>query len=74
MRVLPTCSKWSETLKIKSMKYISYFVPPIELDANSKLGPCFVPSAPGEQSKNGKMLERVITENDLIVVNGMDLC
>ena len=44
------------------------------MDANSKLGPRFVPSAPGEQSKNGKMLERVIKENDLIVVNGMDLC
>ena len=60
-------------LEIKSSKVAGAFVC-IELDANSKLGPCFVPSAPGEQSKNGKMLERVIKENDLIVVNGMDLC
>ena len=50
-------------LEIKSSKVAGAFVC-IELDANSKLGPCFVPSAPGEQSKNGKMLERVIKDSD----------
>ena len=46
----------------------------MELDANSKLGPKLIPEDPKEQSKNGELLEKVIVENDLIVVNGTDLC
>ena len=46
----------------------------IELDANSKLGSKHVPGDPKEQTKNGKLLEKVIEDNDLIVVNGTDLC
>ena len=44
------------------------------MDANSKLGPALIPGDPCEQSKNGKLLLKVIEENDLIVVNGTDLC
>ena len=39
----------------------------IQMDANSKLGA-------DEQSKNGKVLEKVIIDNDLIVANGTKLC
>ena len=44
------------------------------MDANSKLGAAFIPGDPCEQSKNGKLLQKVIEENDLIVVNGTDVC
>ena len=46
----------------------------LELDANSKLGPQLIPGDPHQQSRNGKYLENVITENELIVVNGQELC
>ena len=46
----------------------------MELDANSKLGAKIIPGDPKEQSKNGELLEKVITENDLIVVNATDIC
>ena len=46
----------------------------IEMDANSKLGPGIIPGDPEEQSKNGKLLEKIINDNDLVVVNGTDLC
>ena len=46
----------------------------IQLDANSKLGNKHIPGDPNEQSNNGKLLEKVIEDNDLIVVNGTDLC
>ena len=46
----------------------------MELDANSKLGPRLIPGDPKEQSKNGKLLEKVIVDNDLVVVNGTNLC
>ena len=45
----------------------------IQLDANSKLGNKHIPGDPNEQSNNGKLLEKVIEDNDLIVVNGTDL-
>ena len=44
------------------------------MDANSKLGSTIIPGDPCEQSKNGKLLLKVIEDNDLIVVNGTDLC
>ena len=46
----------------------------LELDANSKLGPDIVPGDPHPQSRNGKFLENLLYENDLIVVNSLDLC
>ena len=46
----------------------------IQMDANSKLGADNVPGDPDEQSKNGKVLEKVIIDNDLIVANGTKLC
>ena len=46
----------------------------LELDANSKLGPVIVPGDPHPQSRNGKFLENLLYENDLIVVNSLDLC
>ena len=46
----------------------------VQMDANSKLGPNIIPGDPDEQSRNGKALEKVIKDNDLIVVNGSDLC
>ena len=45
----------------------------IELDANSKLGNVIIPGDPEEKSRNGKLLEKVVEENDLIVVNGTNL-
>ena len=46
----------------------------IQMDANSKLGYQFVPNDPNTQSRNGKLLSKVIINNDLIVVNGTNLC
>ena len=46
----------------------------IEMDANSKLGPDIIKDDPKEQSRNGKLLEQIINENNLVVVNGTDLC
>ena len=46
----------------------------IEMDANGKLGPDFISRDPHSQSKNGKFLEKFITDNNLIVVNGSNLC
>ena len=43
----------------------------IEMDSNAKLGPSIIPKP---KSENGKLLERVITENDLIVVNASAIC
>ena len=58
---------------VKSAKIAGAFIC-IEMDANSKLGPNIIPGDPHPQSKNGKMLESFLNENDLIVVNGLDLC
>ena len=44
------------------------------MDSNAKLGPKIIPNDPKEQSENGKLLEKVIAENDLVVVNGTELC
>ena len=46
----------------------------MELDASSKLGSKLIPGDPKEQSKNGKLLENVVVDNDLIVVNGTNHC
>ena len=46
----------------------------LELDANSKLGPEIIPGDPHPQSKNGKLLEKFLLENDMIVVNGLGIC
>ena len=46
----------------------------IEMDANAKLGPRIINGDPKEQSKNGKLLENVVTENDLIIVNIEKVC
>ena len=46
----------------------------IEMDANAKLGSSFINGDPKEKSKNGRLLEDVVVENDLIVVNAMDIC
>ena len=59
--------------EVKSAKIAGTLVC-IELDANSKLGPMFIPGDPKPQSRNGKLLSNVILENGLIVVNGNELC
>ena len=46
----------------------------IEMDANSKLGSEMNPGDPHPQSRNGKLLENVLTENDLVIVNSLDIC
>ena len=43
-------------------------------DANSKLGHVVIKGDPKEQFKNGKLLAKVINNNDLIEVNGSELC
>ena len=44
------------------------------MDANAKLGPGIIHGDPREQSKNGKLLENVVTENDLVIVNAEKVC
>ena len=46
----------------------------MEMDANSKLGSKMIPNDPHEQSENGKKLNKLVDENDLIVVNSRELC
>ena len=46
----------------------------IEMDANAKLGSKVILNDPHPQSKNGKLLENLIEDNDLVVVNGSALC
>ena len=46
----------------------------IEMDSNSKLGPKIIPGDPKPKSENGKLLENVINENDLIIVNASNKC
>ena len=46
----------------------------IEMDSNAKLGPMIIPGDPKEQTENGKLLEKVVADNDLIVVNSTELC
>ena len=46
----------------------------IEMDANAKLGSKFIKNDPHLQSKNGELLETIVEENDLIVVNGTEVC
>ena len=46
----------------------------LEMDANSKLGPEINPGDPHQQSRNGKLLENLLSSNDLIVVNSLELC
>ena len=44
------------------------------MDANSKLGSNVNPNDPHPQTKNGKFLEEIINNNDLVVVNASSLC
>ena len=44
------------------------------MDSNAKLGPNIIPQDPHPQSANGKLLQKVICENNLKVVNGSSVC
>ena len=59
--------------EIKSAKVAGSLIC-IEMDSNSKLGSNIIPGDPKPQSENGKLLERIVIENDLIVVNATMLC
>ena len=44
------------------------------MDSNAKLGPSILPGDPKPKLDNGKLLEKVILENDLVVVNATSVC
>ena len=44
------------------------------MDANAKLGKQVIPNDPNDQSKNGKRLQHIVEENDLIIVNASSVC
>ena len=46
----------------------------IETDANAKVGPTFIKRDPNEMSQNGKFLIDLISKNNLILCNSLDLC
>ena len=46
----------------------------IEMDSNAKLGQNLIPNDAKPQSDNGRLLENVVVQNELIVVNGTDIC
>ena len=46
----------------------------IEMDANSKLGPHYIPNNPHEMSPNGKILSDIIERHALVVANGTKQC
>ena len=60
-------------LEIKKAKLAGALII-IEMDSNAKLGSKFIPSDPKVQTENGVLLGKVITENNLVVVNGQPLC
>ena len=60
-------------IEVKRAKLSGCFIC-IEMDANAKLGNSINPGDPKEQSKNGKLLEKVIVENELVLVNAEDVC
>ena len=45
----------------------------VSFDANSKLGPQYIPKDPHPMSKNGEILAEIIRKNALIVANGLIL-
>ena len=60
-------------LEVKKAKMAGALVC-IEMDANSKLGPEMIPNDPKPITNNGKVLKAFVEENDLVVVNGSNLC
>ena len=46
----------------------------IEMDANSKLGPEYIPKDPHEKSPNGRILANIIERHALVVANGSIRC
>ena len=59
--------------EIKSAKIAGRLIC-IEMDSNAKLGSNIIPGDPRRQSENGKLLEKVILDNELVVVNASKLC
>ena len=59
--------------EIKSSKLAGAMVC-LEMDANAKLGSRIIKGDPKEQSRNGRHLEHIVVENDLVVVNAKDIC
>ena len=60
-------------LEVKKAKLAGALVI-IEMDSNAKLGSKLIPSDQKIQSENGKLLEKVITSNNLVIVNAQPLC
>ena len=60
-------------LEIKRAKTAGAFIC-VEMDSNAKLGSKFIPEDPKPMSENGKYLEKIIEDNNLIVVNGTSKC
>ena len=44
------------------------------MDSNAKLGGQLIHGDPKQQSDNGRLLAEVIEQNELIVVNGTNIC
>ena len=44
------------------------------MDSNAKHGSGIVPGDPKPKSENGKLLENVVIDNDLLVVNATNIC
>ena len=42
----------------------------VEIDANSKLGPKYIPNDPHEMSPNAALLAEIIEQHNMIVANG----
>ena len=60
-------------IEVKSAKLAGTLIC-LEMDANAKLGKEIITDDPNDQSKNGKLLEEVLIENDLVVVNAQNIC
>ena len=59
--------------EIKSSKLAGAMVC-LEMDANAKLGSAIIKGDPREQTRNGKLLEKVVADNDLVIVNAKNIC
>ena len=65
-KVVEFYSRFDEEIK-NAIAYGTEII--IELDFNAKLGKEIIPNDPHPQSANGKLLEKVINDNDLIVAD-----
>ena len=76
IRVITGCGpqeNWGEDKRMPFFVALEAWMP-IEMDANSKLGPQYIHKDPNEKSPNGKIHVNIIGRHALVVANGTTRC